>query len=379
MNVSSRTPEGMPSRCPICGSATNLEFSDPAGDALCPNCGCLLWTSTRVVESLRERYESFLNGEITGETIFSDLGIDSLDTVELVMELEEEFDIDIPEADAAKIRNVEDVVRYIKGKRTKSMDFDLSCRMADVFRDVPRPLNENLTVSGDEGPPFDDTRGLLTNRNWSDCPCSELFSGDTPMADLTPAAFHYFLPAFLQYSFENPDVICTLTFYLITENIDEGGPRRLDLLSDKQFQVLLDVANEWVRLGWSETSELAELEEARAKKVCAAKEGAQPASQPNQRWRPRFSMRTFLIVVTLACGYAACWWPTKTRGVADVRNRSEGMRPRTTGFIDTEPEVVVPLVVSTARAFHLNNAPLRVTSYYFINPEFTGIYDNPIF
>ena len=52
---------------------------------------------------------------ITMDTTFiDDLGADSLDIVELIMALEEEFDIEIPEADAEKISTVGDVVEYIK-------------------------------------------------------------------------------------------------------------------------------------------------------------------------------------------------------------------------------------------------------------------------
>ena len=43
-----------------------------------------------------------------------DLGADSLDIVELVMALEEEFDMEIPDADAEKVVTVGDVVDYIK-------------------------------------------------------------------------------------------------------------------------------------------------------------------------------------------------------------------------------------------------------------------------
>ena len=43
-----------------------------------------------------------------------DLGADSLDTVELVMAFEEEFDIEIPDEDAEKITTVGDAVHYIK-------------------------------------------------------------------------------------------------------------------------------------------------------------------------------------------------------------------------------------------------------------------------
>ena len=52
---------------------------------------------------------------ITMEASFiDDLGADSLDIVELVMALEEEFDIEIPDADAEKVTTVGDVVDYIK-------------------------------------------------------------------------------------------------------------------------------------------------------------------------------------------------------------------------------------------------------------------------
>ena len=52
---------------------------------------------------------------ITPEASFiDDLGADSLDIVELIMALEEEFDLEIPDADAEKVVTVSDVVDYIK-------------------------------------------------------------------------------------------------------------------------------------------------------------------------------------------------------------------------------------------------------------------------
>jgi acyl carrier protein len=45
-----------------------------------------------------------------------DLGADSLDTVELVMEFEKEFNIDIPDEDAEKLRTVGDALTYLKSK-----------------------------------------------------------------------------------------------------------------------------------------------------------------------------------------------------------------------------------------------------------------------
>ncbi len=53
--------------------------------------------------------------KITLETSFvNDLGADSLDTVELVMELEEEFDISIPDESAEKIQKVGEAVNFIE-------------------------------------------------------------------------------------------------------------------------------------------------------------------------------------------------------------------------------------------------------------------------
>ena len=53
--------------------------------------------------------------EVTPNAEFSkDLGADSLDTVELIMEFEKEFDIQIPDEDAEKISTVGDAVKYIE-------------------------------------------------------------------------------------------------------------------------------------------------------------------------------------------------------------------------------------------------------------------------
>jgi acyl carrier protein len=55
--------------------------------------------------------------KVTLETSFvNDLGADSLDTVELVMEFEDEFELNIPDEDAEKIQTVGDAVKYIEEK-----------------------------------------------------------------------------------------------------------------------------------------------------------------------------------------------------------------------------------------------------------------------
>ncbi len=52
----------------------------------------------------------------TAARFVEDLGADSLDTVELVMAFEEEFDIEVPDEDAEKIRTVTDATEYVKKK-----------------------------------------------------------------------------------------------------------------------------------------------------------------------------------------------------------------------------------------------------------------------
>jgi acyl carrier protein len=55
------------------------------------------------------------DGDVTPAAKFiEDLGADSLDTVELVMAFEEEFDIEIPDEDAEKITTVGEAIQYIK-------------------------------------------------------------------------------------------------------------------------------------------------------------------------------------------------------------------------------------------------------------------------
>lgn len=49
-------------------------------------------------------------------SFIDDLGADSLDIVELVMAMEEEYDIEIPDEDAEKLKTVGDVVNYLKDK-----------------------------------------------------------------------------------------------------------------------------------------------------------------------------------------------------------------------------------------------------------------------
>ncbi|MHC4562966.1 MAG: acyl carrier protein [Planctomycetota bacterium] len=60
-------------------------------------------------------------GEVTRETSFvNDLNADSLDTVELVMEFEDEFELSIPDEEAEKIQTVGQAIDYIKEHASKA-------------------------------------------------------------------------------------------------------------------------------------------------------------------------------------------------------------------------------------------------------------------
>jgi acyl carrier protein len=68
----------------------------------------------RVIKMVAEQL-SVKEEDIQASSSFvEDLGADSLDTVELIMALEEEFDAEIPDEDAEKIATVEDAVNYIQ-------------------------------------------------------------------------------------------------------------------------------------------------------------------------------------------------------------------------------------------------------------------------
>lgn len=74
--------------------------------------------------NLEERVKNIICDQLAVEaekvtptaSFIEDLGADSLDIVELVMTMEEEFDLDIPDEDAEKIKTVGDVIKYISTK-----------------------------------------------------------------------------------------------------------------------------------------------------------------------------------------------------------------------------------------------------------------------
>jgi acyl carrier protein len=70
------------------------------------------------IKDLVSKHLNIDESEVTKEASFiEDLGADSLDTVELIMSFEEEFDIEIPDEDAESIKTVQNVIEYIEAHK----------------------------------------------------------------------------------------------------------------------------------------------------------------------------------------------------------------------------------------------------------------------
>lgn len=82
-------------------------------------------TKTNIMAQIEERVKAIIvdklgvdESEVTNEASFAnDLGADSLDTVELIMEFEREFGISIPDDQAEKIATVQDAISYIESNQ----------------------------------------------------------------------------------------------------------------------------------------------------------------------------------------------------------------------------------------------------------------------
>ena len=72
----------------------------------------------KVIEIVSEKLKK-PKEQITLESSFQDLGADSLDTADLVMEFEDEFEINIPEEAEGKIKTVGEVVKFIEEQTKK--------------------------------------------------------------------------------------------------------------------------------------------------------------------------------------------------------------------------------------------------------------------
>ncbi|OQB71810.1 MAG: Acyl carrier protein [candidate division TA06 bacterium ADurb.Bin131] len=70
----------------------------------------------KIKEIVMEKLQVESSSVVENASFIDDLGADSLDTVEIVMDFEEKFGIEIPDEDAEKIRTVGDAIRYIEEK-----------------------------------------------------------------------------------------------------------------------------------------------------------------------------------------------------------------------------------------------------------------------
>ena len=115
MTISSRTPEGLPFRCPVCAFEFRLEASSGSRDVTCPRCGHLVWLLDILSRYIASR--EMHGGEATDNPArLLEEDLDSLELVEFIMWLEDEndFDIKINEADYGQIRSISDVLRLIE-------------------------------------------------------------------------------------------------------------------------------------------------------------------------------------------------------------------------------------------------------------------------
>ena len=71
----------------------------------------------KVIEILAEKLDKDASEITAKSSIKEDLGADSLDMVEIVMEIEEEFDVEVEDSDTASIITVQDIVDYVTKKQ----------------------------------------------------------------------------------------------------------------------------------------------------------------------------------------------------------------------------------------------------------------------
>ena len=105
---------------------------------------------------------------------------------------------------------------------------DLHDDIQAVFAHNQYPGDDRLTVYNVDALEHDETRQLLLGCRWQDMPVVEFLSGDTPIPDLTPEAFHYYMPALLlaavdPNSDDRGDVAHSVVFSLTPSNAFETG------------------------------------------------------------------------------------------------------------------------------------------------------------
>jgi acyl carrier protein len=112
--TSSRKPETVPSRCPLCSAETTLEFPESSGDRACSACGVRLRRATVLLaqlQTLAHQHPGLELTEITAESPWP-LGGDSLTAVEVMLALERELGVSISAHDVERIYTVGEAIRY---------------------------------------------------------------------------------------------------------------------------------------------------------------------------------------------------------------------------------------------------------------------------
>lgn len=72
---------------------------------------------SQIKEIIADKLNKKIEEVASDSKLIEDLGADSLDTVELVMEFEEKFSIEVPDAEAEKLKTVQDVINYVEAHK----------------------------------------------------------------------------------------------------------------------------------------------------------------------------------------------------------------------------------------------------------------------
>jgi hypothetical protein len=139
-----------------------------------------------------------------------------------------------------------------------------------AFADNEYPGDARITIYDEAGRQYDETYQLLRGKSWEAMPVATFLRGDTPIPDLTPEAFHYYMPALLLASLAgDAEVADSLAFYLSpaaarqTEgefpyDDTENYNRRLSLFTKVQREAIERVVMEFVARGWVREKDIAE-------------------------------------------------------------------------------------------------------------------------
>ncbi|MFO0902188.1 MAG: DUF6714 family protein [Pirellulales bacterium] len=131
---------------------------------------------------------------------------------------------------------------------------ELGKRIIAAFSAVKYPGDDKLTVYSRAGRAHDEVWAILKGKEWTQCPVTVLMRCDTPLADLTPAAFCYYMPAFLLACLDNGesgDIAHSLVYYLSAASYSDRAIfcLRLSEFNQQQRDVMREVLYELIRRG----------------------------------------------------------------------------------------------------------------------------------